>query len=130
MNWQNSLKEDVVQRALIARKTLKQPLQLYSDNFGSYNDYQPSLGSDEFKALSPGDIQKIFRSKHILVEGMEYDLRMEFDRRDLERVGNWDEPRTLQDLSIEPDTPKGFNGRLMTGSLKSQGPSNLQMGES
>ncbi|KAF8337752.1 hypothetical protein F5887DRAFT_920321 [Amanita rubescens] len=51
-------------------------------------------------------------SKHILVEGMEYDLRMEFDRRGLERVGNWDEPRTLQDLSIEPDTPKGFNGRV------------------
>ncbi|KAF8330275.1 hypothetical protein F5887DRAFT_923231 [Amanita rubescens] len=56
--------------------------------------------------------------RHILVEGMEYDLRMEFDRRGLERVGNWDEPRTLQDLSIEPDTPKGFNGRLMTMSLK------------
>lgn len=54
------------------------------------------LTQTEFKALSPRDIQKIFRSKHILVKGMEYDPRMEFDRRGLERVGNWDEPRTLQ----------------------------------
>jgi hypothetical protein len=50
----------------------------------------------EFNAISPADIKNIFRTKHIIVKGMEHDVRMRFDRRGLERVGNWDEHRTLQ----------------------------------
>ena len=54
------------------------------------------LTQTEFKKMTPEHIQSVFRSKHIIVTGIEHDHRMKFDRRGFERVGNWDELRTLQ----------------------------------
>ena len=51
----------------------------------------------DFQAMSASEIQHIFKRKHIIVNGMEHDNMM-FDRRGLERVGNWDELRTLQGI--------------------------------
>ena len=54
------------------------------------------MSQTEFQAMSSSEIQDIFSEKHIVVTGVAHDSKMRFDRRGLERVGNWDEHRTLQ----------------------------------
>ncbi|KAK2459345.1 hypothetical protein APHAL10511_008638 [Amanita phalloides] len=130
----------------IQRVNLPEPVSLYESEIGTYHNYEPSLGShadgeflrslaeaaipreseqsgfvtltmSEFETKSDEEIQALLIDKNIVVKGVSYS-NIAFDRRGLERLGSWDAPKTIQDLSIEPDED-GLACRVKTGTLRS-----------
>ena len=70
---------------------------------------------DAFQQLTTQQVQDMFRRKHIVVTNMAVEP-MGFDRKGLEKLGSWEAPRTIQDLSV----PVGgsYAVRQRQGSLK------------
>lgn len=90
------------------------------------------LSKERFDQMSSEELQLLFRKEHIVVKGVAH-TKMAFNRRGLETLGSWEQPRTFQgisfliinifhismvlDLSKEPNE-QGFGSRVKTGTLK------------
>ena len=49
----------------------------------------------EFEAMPAPELQKLFKTKHLVVKQMPY-RKIKFDRRGLERLGRWEHPIHVQ----------------------------------
>jgi hypothetical protein len=52
-----------------------------------------------FDQMSSEDLQSLFKLKHIVIKGIPHAKRA-FDRRSLEMLGSWEQPRTFQGVSF------------------------------
>lgn len=53
------------------------------------------ISKEAFEQMSSEELQLLFKKDHIVVKGVPH-TNMKFDRRGLETLGSWEQPRTFQ----------------------------------
>lgn len=72
---------DAVQQNIFSGKGTQSPFEV--------------ITKQDFDTMSEADLQLLFRDKHIVVKDIPHAKRV-FNRRSLEMLGSWEQPRTFQ----------------------------------
>ena len=66
----------------------------------AFEDAFEVICKEDFDQMSAQELQLLFRHKHIVVRGVPHS-RIAFDRKGLQTLGSWDQPRTFQGMQSE-----------------------------